>query len=81
VTEEITELRAAVLDVVKSIVTYDQEEDAVDRIMKLVEEKHHCASCDMHACGDLDRGVVDISVGGFPYERPKAVRAVPLEEG
>jgi len=30
-------------------------EDAVDAVLEAVEQKHHCASCDMHACGDLNR--------------------------
>ncbi|MFI0265611.1 hypothetical protein [Streptomyces luteogriseus] len=71
-TEENAELRAAVLDVVKGVTGYDQEEAAVDRIMQLIEEKHHCGSCDMHACGDLDRGAVVVPLKGMSFGGFKA---------
>jgi hypothetical protein len=31
------------------------EEAATELIMSIVRDGHHCASCDMHACEDLDR--------------------------
>lgn len=53
--EEVNELREMIRDIVKGMVSYDDEEPGVDKIMELVEKHHHCASCDMHACGDLTR--------------------------
>jgi hypothetical protein len=45
-------LRAKVSHVVRGIIGYDCEEPAIDALMGLFAQ-HHCASCDMHACGDL----------------------------
>lgn len=47
-----TTLREQVESIVRSMVSYDDEARGVDELMALFAE-HHCASCDMHACGDL----------------------------
>lgn len=45
-------LREKVEHIVKGIIGYEYEEPAIDAIMGLFAQ-HHCASCDMHSCGDL----------------------------
>lgn len=47
------------------------DEAAVEIIMSLIADKHHCQSCDMHACGDLDRGFVNTPLSGMSFEQSK----------
>lgn len=55
VTMDDAALREKVAHIVKGIVSYDHEEAAIEALMGLFAQ-HHCASCDMHSCGDLTPG-------------------------
>lgn len=72
-TEE--ELRERVGSIVRGIVGYDGEDPAIDEIMGLFAE-HHCASCDMHSCGDRERLNPRTGREWTPEER----RAMGMEE-
>lgn len=66
VTDE--ELRAEVGNIIRGIISYDHEVPAIDRLMLLVAG-HHCASCDMHSCGDLEQPALSLATLIWPIER------------
>lgn len=65
---ESTELRDRVASIVRSMVSYDDEEPGINKLMALFAE-HHCASCDMHSCGNLERQPLSLETLLWPIER------------